>query len=164
MTEVSKPEILSRMPLDVGHVFPPSEWFTISQQMISDFGTVSLDPDPMHVDPEWAATESPYGGTIAFGFLTVSLLTVLMHSTLKTGVHTSPSTLGVYLNYGFDRLRLIEPVHVGARIRGHFVLSDVKSDAKGRCQATFGCTIEIEGIERPALVANWLTLWVPPTL
>jgi acyl dehydratase len=162
MTEASNTQMLSRMGVEIGHAFEPSDWFSISQGMISDFGVVSLDPDPMHIDPEWAAVQSPYGKTIAFGFLTVSLLTALLHSALKTGVHTDPLTMGVYLNYGFDRLRLVEPVPVDGRIRGNFVLSGVETDAKGRCMVTFGCTVEIEGSERPALVANWLTVWVPP--
>lgn len=157
-------QVQSRFGVEIGHVFPPSDWFTISQTMISDFGAVSLDPDPMHIDPEWAAIQSPFGKTIAFGFLTVSLLTALLHSALKTGVHTDPSTMGVYLNYGFERLRLVEPVPVDARIRGRFALNGVESDAKGRCRVTFGCKIEIEGVERPALIANWLTVWVPPAL
>ena len=162
MTDLDKKQMPTELGVEVGHVFEPSAWFTISQAMISDFGAVSLDPDPMHIDPEWAAVESPFGGTIAFGFLTVSLLTALLHSALRTGVHTAPSRTGVYLNYGFGRLRLVEPVPVDARIRGNFILNGVEFDAKGRCMVTFGCTIEIEGVERPALVAEWLTVWVPP--
>ena len=157
-------EILIQLGVQVGHAFAPSDWFLISQQMICDFGLVSHDPDPMHINPEWAAVESPFGKTIAFGFLTVSLLTALLHSALKTGVHVAPSITGVYLNYGFERLRLVEPVPVNARIRGRFILRNVATDRKNRCIVTFDCTIDIEGVERPALVANWLTIWVPPTL
>jgi acyl dehydratase len=148
--------------IEIGQTFGPSDWIAIPQPMISAFGDVSLDPDPMHIDPAWATANSPYGGTIAFGFLTVALLTALLHSAMGTGVHTDPSTTGVYLNYGFDRLRLVEPVPVDSRVRGTFVIDALETDAKQRCVVTFLCTVEIEGVDRPALVAKWLTIWVPP--
>jgi acyl dehydratase len=146
----------------IGRNFGPSEWILIGQDMISSFGVTSLDPDPLHIDPDWAAKHSPYGGTIAFGFLTVALLTKLLHSASSTSVHNDPSKNGVFLNYGFDRMRLISPVPVNAKIRGHFVLKSIEPDAKGRTIACFDCKVEIEGYERPALVADWLTIWLPP--
>ena len=137
-----------------------SDWILVDQKMIDGFGAVTLDPDPMHIVPAWAAT-GPFGGTIAFGFLTVSLLTRALHSAMGTEPGKDAATLGHYLNYGFDRLRLVTPVPVGARVRGHFWKLRQREDEKRRLLTTFGCRIEIEGVERPALVAEWLSIWVP---
>ncbi len=135
-----------------------SDWILVDQAMIDGFGAVTLDPDPMHIDPDWAAA-GPFGGTIAFGFLTISLLTPMMHSAMGTAPRKESA--GHYLNYGFDRLRLVAPVPVGSRIRGRFVKLRQGEDEKGRLLSTFEATVEIEGAERPALVAEWLSIWVP---
>lgn len=139
-----------------------SNWVVVDQAMIDGFGAVTLDPDPMHIDPEWAAANGPFGGTIAFGFLTVSLLTHLLHSAMGTHPGREAAGQGHYLNYGFDRLRLVAPVKVGARIRGRFTKLRQQQDDQGRWLTTFGCVIEIEGADRPALVADWLSIWIPP--
>jgi len=139
-----------------------SPWVTVSQAMIDGFGAVTLDPDPMHIDPQWAKENGLFGGTIAFGFLTISLLTHLLHGALGTDPNRDPKEAGYYLNYGFDRLRLVSPVRAGRRIRGRFGLLDRKRDERQRLVSTFECTIEIEGEDRPALFAHWLTVWVPP--
>src|SRR5579872_6976019 len=139
-----------------------SPWITVTQSMIDGFGAVTLDPDPMHIDPEWARSNGPFGGTIAFGFLTVSLLTHLLHATLQPAPQRDPKHSGYYLNYGFDRLRLVSPVRAGKRIRGRFEVHDRKQDERQRLVTTFKCLVEIEGEERPALSAHWLTVWVPP--
>lgn len=133
-------------------------WLVIDQDMISRFGELTLDPDPMHMDPEWAAVNGPYGGTIAYGFLTMSLLSYFVH--LVRTDRSGPRT-GYYLNYGFNRLRLISPVRSGAHIRGRFVVKERRLDDRGRMHNRYDCEIEIEGQERPALVAEWLSLWVP---
>ena len=130
----------------------------IDQDMISQFGVLTRDPDPMHMDPEWAEANGPYGGTIAYGFLTISLLSHLVHLVRKDS--GGPKN-GHYLNYGFDRLRLVSPVRVGSRIRGRFQQPESKPDEKGRVLNRYNCSIEIEGQDRPALVAEWLSLWVP---
>ena len=139
-----------------------SPWTVVSQDMIDGFGAVTLDPDPMHIDPEGARENGPFGGTIAFGFLTMSLLTHFLHSALGSSPHRDPHTSGYYLNYGFDRLRLVSPVHAGKRLRGVFRIADRTRDERQRLVTTFDCMIEIEGEERPALIASWLTVWVPP--
>lgn len=144
--------------VSVGEAVGTSDWVVIDQAMIDGFATHTLDPDPLHIDPEWAA-QGPYGGTIAFGFLTLSLLTYMLHS--ATGRPAQKEVDGHYLNYGFDRVRLISPVRVGSRVRGHFTKLSQTLDAKGRLLAKFEATIEIEGEERPALVAEWLSIWVP---
>lgn len=139
-----------------------SPWLTVSQSMIDTFASATLDPDPMHMDPEWAAANSPYQGTIAFGFLTLSLLTHMMHGAMGIQGAHDPRRSGHYLNYGFDRVRLVAPVRTGRRVRGHFTLLRRKTDEQRRLITTFECKIEIEGEARPALVAEWLTVWVPP--
>jgi acyl dehydratase len=139
-----------------------SAWLTINQDLISKFGEATLDADPMHVDPRWAKEKGPFGHTVAFGFLTMSLLTNLLHDASSTTWSVEPGEEGYYLNYGFDRMRLIAPVPVGSRIRGRFKTLDRRVDAKDRHLVKIGVEIEIEGQERPALVGEWLTIWVPP--
>lgn len=146
----------------LGTVVGSSRWVTVDQPMIDAFGAATLDPDPMHVDPEWAATQGPFGGTIAFGFLTISLLTHLLHDALGSEPGRDAYDRGYYLNYGFDRLRLVSPVRAGKRIRGVFRLAAREVDERQRFVSTFDCTVEIEGEPRPALIATWLTVWVPP--
>jgi len=148
--------------LQPGDVVGTSHWVSVSQEMIDGFGVVTLDPDPMHVDPEWAKQNGPFGGSIAFGFLTISMLTHLLHSALGSSPDRDPHKNGYYLNYGFDRLRLVSPVRAGSRIRGNFRLAGRLRDERQRLVTTFDSTIEIEGEERPALIASWLTVWVPP--
>lgn len=139
-----------------------SPWLTVSQAMIDTFAHATLDPDPMHIDPQWSAANGPFGGTIAFGFLTLSLLTHLLHGAMGIRGAHDPRRSGYYLNYGFDRVRLVAPIRAGARVRGCFTLLERKIDERKRLVTTFDCTIEIEGETRPALVAQWLTVWVPP--
>lgn len=138
-----------------------SDWVRVTQEMIDEFGRCTLDPDPMHVDPEWAAA-GPFGTTISFGFLTISLLSRLMRAALGTPHARDLSVAGYYLNYGFERLRLVSPVRVDSRIRGRFRVIERKRDEQGRELSTFHCVVEIEGEERPAMVADWISLWVPP--
>jgi acyl dehydratase len=138
-----------------------SDWVEVTQPMIDQFGACTLDPDPMHVDLEWAKA-GPFGETIAFGFLTVGLLTRLMHAALKVPYIEDVTTTGYYLNYGFDRLRLIAPVRVNKRVRGKFNLKSRELDDKNRLLSTYYCVIEIEGEDKPALVADWLSIFVPP--
>ncbi|GIK49481.1 MAG: nodulation protein NodN [Alphaproteobacteria bacterium] len=139
-----------------------SHWVEITQRMIDGFGEVTLDADPMHIDPEWARTKGPFGHTVAFGFLTMSLLTNLLHDAMRTDSAREPAEHGYYLNYGFDRLRLVAPVPVNARVRGRFVLLARERDEKNRFVSRVHVTIEVEGSDRPALIAEWLTMWVPP--
>lgn len=151
---------LDRLVAD--HDLGASAWLTVTQSMIDGFGAVTMDQDPMHVNPAWAAT-GPFGSTIAFGFLTISLLTHLMHNVMGTDAAGYDASDGYYLNYGFDRLRLVSPVPVGSRIRGHFRVLDVRPDPKGHSVVKTAVSVEIEGQERPALVAEWLSAWVPPS-
>lgn len=139
-----------------------SPWVTVTQEMIDRFGAATLDLDVMHVDPQWAAT-GPFGYTVAFGFLTMSLLTHMMvHGVLGADSSRPNAEDGFYLNYGFDRLRLIEPVPSNSRVRGHFTVKSVRPDDGGRFIVTFGVTVECDRAKRPVLVADWLSCWVPP--
>ena len=139
-----------------------SNWVTVDQDLIDLFSRATLDADPMHVDPVWAREKGPFGHTVAFGFLTMGLLTHLMHDAAKSTWSTDPETHGYYLNYGFDRMRLIAPVPVGSRIRGRFHTLSRVLDEKQRYIVKFRAEVEIEGHDRLALAAEWLSVWVPP--
>ena len=139
-----------------------SGWIEISQHMIEQFGAATLDPDPMHVDPPWARRHSPFGQPIAFGFLTMSLLTRLLHDATQTVPVTDPQVGGVYLNYGFDRLRLLTPVPSGCRVRGRFSPAPHRRNEQGHMITAYDCEIEIEGQAKPALSARWLFMWISP--
>lgn len=162
MTETSGLNEEGFSTLAAGDAIGTSDWVTVDQRLLDQFGSATLDDDPMHLDPEWARETGPFGTTVAFGFWTMSLLTHLLHSAMKTAPARTPSAEGYYLNYGIDRLRFIEPVPVGSRVRGAFVVKDVRTDARNRILVTFGVTVEIEGLDRPALVADWLGIWVRP--
>jgi acyl dehydratase len=144
-----------------GEQLGPSDWVTVTQEMISSFGAATLDMDPMHVDPAWAA-RGPFGNTIAFGFLTMSLLTNLLHQAMGTSSERYDPSLGYFLNYGMDRVRLIAPVPVGSRVRGVFKVAEIREDTHGRRIVKLIATIECDGAERPAVYAEWLACWVPP--
>lgn len=161
---VENGRILAGPGLTAGAEIGQSDWVVVTQELIDGFARYTLDPDPFHIDPVWAKANSPFGGTIAFGFLTMSLLTHLMHSAQGVNARDTaadPAIHGYYLNYGFNRLRLISPVTVDSRVRGHFTVKNVEVDEKARNLVTFDCKIEIEGELRPALAAEWLAVWVP---
>jgi acyl dehydratase len=148
--------------MPIGELVGLSDWLTITQTMISEFGAVTQDPDPMHLDPEWAARNGPFGGTIAYGFLTLSLLTTLFNSAVGDPPSRDRHSHGAYVNYGLGRTRFVTPVLARARIRGRFVLAERREDELGRLIMTVAATIEIEGEARPALVGEWLFAWIPP--
>jgi len=126
-----------------------SDWFTVGQEQIDGFADATLDHQWIHVDPE-KAKDGPFGTTIAHGFLTLSMLVPMVWGVYRVdGVK-----MGV--NYGLNKVRFTSPVPVGSRVRGNVELVDV-SDVSGGVQVTSKVTVEIEGSERPALVAEWLT-------
>jgi acyl dehydratase len=145
--------------LDLGS----SNWLHIDQSLIDTFGQVTFDPDRMHIDPVWAAANSPYGGTIVFGFQTLALLSHFSHEIFDAvGLETAFDPIaGHALNYGFNRVRFIAPVRVGKRIRAHISKISANDDRPGQTLFCFDINIEIENEDRPALVAEWLWLWVP---
>ena len=133
-----------------------SEWHAIDQLRINEFGRVTGDPDPAHVDPEWARAHSPWGGPIAFGFLTISMLTPMVYDVLDIPLDGSGPRH--HANYGFNRLRLVEPVPAGSRLRAHVTIKSVVPRKSGQSLMVLNVRVEIEGHERPALTAEWLTM------
>ena len=137
----------------VGEPQGTGDWFTVTQDQINQFADGTHDHQFIHIDAEKAAAESPFGGTIAHGFLTLSMLTHLQESI--EGDPWRREGLVMFLNYGFDKVRFINPVPSGARIRASAVLS--KAELKGTSLQTMRTmTVEIEGEQKPALVAEWI--------
>ncbi|HTV93261.1 MAG TPA: MaoC family dehydratase [Verrucomicrobiae bacterium] len=126
-----------------------SDWLTIDQDAIATFADVTNDHQWIHLDAARAATESPYGTTVAHGFLTLSMLPALLSQ-------CSPFRCAMVLNYGFDRIRFIGPVPSGSRIRGAFTLVDVRRSDDASATLTWQVEVTVEGGERPALAAMWL--------
>lgn len=137
-----------------------SDWLTVDQRMVNAFAEVTLDPDPMHINPEWASKHSPFGATVAFGFLTLSLLTHLIRQVPSPWQDDSEWASAIALNYGFEKVRFVEPVPVGARIRGRFVVANVRQRNGEERLTSVDFEIEIEGVTRPAAVGRWLGLWL----
>jgi acyl dehydratase len=123
--------------------------------MIDQFANATDDHQFIHVDPERAARETPFGGTIAHGFLSLSLLSTFAFETL----HPIEGA-GMGINYGFDGVRFQAPIKTGARVRARFVLADLNVRPSGWIQSSYDVTIEIENSRKPALTARWLTLTV----
>jgi acyl dehydratase len=136
----------------VGQEIGVSSWHRIDQARIDAFAEVTEDHQFIHVDPEGAKT-TPFGSTIAHGFLTMSLLSGMSNEVMPT---IEGSTMGV--NYGFDRLRFISPVRSGKRVRGRFTLAKVEMRRPKELQSLTNVSVEIEGEEKPALVADWIGL------
>lgn len=136
----------------VGTEIGLSDWVLIDQDRISRFADLTDDHQFIHVDPEKAAA-TPFGGTIAHGFLVLSMLASL-------GKAASFAMQGVYMgvNYGFEKVRMIAPVRSGRRIRARFILQDIVERSPGQWLATLDCTVEIEGEPKPAIKAEWLSL------
>ena len=135
-----------------GEVIGTSEWLTVSQDMIDKFADATGDHQFIHIDPE-AAAKTPFGTTIAHGFLTTSLISVFSYEALPKLVDVA---MGV--NYGFDRLRFVSPVKAGVRVRGHFTLKEATLRKPTELFTRVGVSVEIEGEPKPALVADWLAL------
>jgi acyl dehydratase len=137
----------------IGQEIGVSRWITVDQQMIDGFAEVTHDDQWIHVDPVRAATETPFGGTIAHGFLTLSLASRFVYDCFG---RLPGQVMGI--NYGFDKLRFLTPVRAGSRLRGRFTLLDAKRRSETELQRKNLMTIEIEGQDKPALVAEWLGL------
>jgi acyl dehydratase len=136
----------------VGQELGVSGWILVDQERIDKFAEVTGDHQFIHVDPE-AAAKTPFGTTIAHGYLTLSLLSQMAYGALP-GIEGAK--MGV--NYGLNKLRFMAPVRSGRRIRGRFTLADVTERSPGTLQSTVAVSVEIEGEDKPALVAEWVTL------
>ena len=137
----------------VGEEIGVSDWLMVDQSRIDVFADVTEDRQWIHIDPV-AARDSPFGGTIAHGFLSLSLLAPLSYSAMPAveGLQTG-------VNYGMNSVRFLAPVRSGKRVRGRFVLKELVERTPGRWQMTVNATVEIEGETKPALVAEWMFLY-----
>jgi acyl dehydratase len=139
-------EIRERVGAEIG----VSGWVLVDQARIDAFAAATEDPQFIHVDPEKAA-KTPFGGTIAHGFLTLSLL-----SRMAADVMLRPEGVKMGINYGLDRVRFLAPVRSGKRVRGRFTLRSLEEKRPGQWQFLHAVTVEIEGEDKPALLADWI--------
>ena len=143
---------LEAIRLLVGTEIGVSDWIMVGQDRITAFAEATEDRQFIHVDPA-AAARTPFGGTIAHGFLSLSLL-----SRMAADVMQVPDTTRMAVNYGLDRVRFIAPVRAGKRVRGRFTLDGVDEKAPGQLLFRHTVTVEIENEPKPALTAEWLGL------
>lgn len=139
---------LSDLQAKVGETIGTSSWFLLDQERINHFADTTEDHQFIHVDPE-AAKATPFGQTIAHGFLTLSMLAPMMAEMDQPVVKMS-------VNYGFDKVRFLSPVKSGKRIRGHIKLLEMTEKRPGQWQQRVEVTVEIEGEDKPALLAEWI--------
>jgi acyl dehydratase len=137
----------------VGQEIGVSSWHLVDQGRIDVYADVIEDHQFIHVDPERAKRETAFGTTVAHGFLTMSLLSIMSYEVMPV---IEGTTMGV--NYGFDKLRFVSPVRSGARVRGRFTLTEAKLRKPKELQSRTNVSVEIEGEEKPALVADWIGL------
>jgi acyl dehydratase len=137
---------VSDLPSVEGATFGPSEWRVITQDEVNDYARLSGDMNPIHIDPEFAAS-TPYGGTIVHGLFTLSLVVPLMADIFEV------TEVGLGINYGSNKLRFPAPVPVGARVRVHGVVKSV-TEVPGGFQLEVPVTFEVEGGEKPVLVTE----------
>lgn len=150
--------------LKPGMIMGTSPWFQLKQQMFSEFEELTLSNDPLHTDPQWVAENTHLKSTISPGFFTVALLPYLYKQvvTAKLKEVVTGQLDGYYsMNYGFDKIRWVEPVPVDSRIRAEFVVMDVTPRANGGAVVKTKVTVEIEGLSRPGMVAEWLGVLMP---
>ena len=138
----------------VGTTLPPGEWVTVDQDRINVFADCTEDHQFIHID-EAAAAQTPFGGTIAHGFLTLSLLTKMSEG---SGIALKGIVMG--LNYGCDKVRFLNPVRAGKRVRAHSEIMSVDQKDANRFLIKSAVTVEIEGEETPAVYAEWLSMQI----
>ncbi|HVL02317.1 MAG TPA: MaoC family dehydratase [Dongiaceae bacterium] len=151
MKLVAKEKLLEAIGSEMG----ASEWFQIDQDRINAFADATLDHQFIHVNPE-LAKGTPFGGTIAHGFLTLSLLPYLQASMPELLV---PAGLKMGMNYGFDKIRFLAPVKVNGKVRAVAKLKDAVEKNPGQFLLTAEYTVEIEGSPKPALIAEWMVMY-----
>jgi acyl dehydratase len=136
----------------VGNKTDPGRWFVMDQNRIDAFADCTEDQQFIHVDQE-AAKQTPFGTTIAHGFLTLSMLAKMAEDVL-----VAPEGLAMGMNYGFDKVRFLAPVKSGKRVRCHSEIAKIDQKDDKRFLVTQAITVEIEGEDKPALVAEWLNM------
>ena len=139
----------------VGQSLGQSEWFQIDQDRINRFADATLDHQFIHVDPE-KAKHTPFGGTIAHGFLTLSLLPYFQS---KMADMIVPEGLKMGMNYGFDKIRFLAPVSVDSKVRCVATLKEMTEKKPGQFLFNVELSVEIEGEDKPALIADWLLMY-----
>jgi len=147
-TTIERSEIQDYIGKETG----PSEWHTVTQQQINQFADCTLDHQFIHIDPE-RAKETPFGTTIAHGFLSLSML-----SHLSEGFNLLIDGVYMGINSGFDKVRFVAPVKVDKRVRGHGKVLSIEETKPGQFRFKTEVTVEIEGEDKPALVAEWITI------
>ena len=143
---------LDEIRANIGRPVGVSDWIEVTQHRIDQFAEATEDRQFIHIDPA-AAAQTPFGGTIAHGFLSLSLL-----SRMAADAMPVPDTTRMAVNYGLDRVRFLAPVRAGKRVRGHFTLTGADEKAPGQLLLKHDVTVEIEGEDKPALTAQWLGL------
>ncbi len=148
MTAISAAEMQAK----TGEMLGSSQWVTVDQDMINKFADATGDHQFIHVNPDMAKM-TPFGTTIAHGFLTLSLFPMLMEKS------DCPRVDGVKMgvNYGGNKVRFLAPVKSGSKVRGHFKLLALEEKRPGQWQQTLEFTVEIEGEDKPALIAEWIS-------
>lgn len=147
MPLASLDEIKSKVGTEIG----VSDWIVIDQDRIDRFAEVTEDRQFIHIDPARAAAETPFGGTVAHGFLSLSLL-----SRMGEDAFLQPPNVKMGVNYGFDRVRFMSPVKAGKRVRGRFKLLSADERRPGQWRFVHEVTVEIEDEKKPALTVEWL--------
>jgi acyl dehydratase len=145
---------IEEFKLKRGQVVGQSDWFLIDQAMVDKFAEITLDRQFIHVDPE-RARDTNFGGTVAHGFLVLSLLSAL-HADAVPPLKDAK----VGINYGFNRVRFVSPVNTGCRIRAIFMLAELEEQKPNHWRTLLDVKVQIDGISKPAMVAEWLNLWV----
>ena len=139
--------------LKCGEVIGRSEWLVVDQALVDRFADVSGDHQFIHVDPE-KARQSAFGGTVAHGFLILSLLSAFHAEAVPALANVS-----VAINSGFDRVRFVSPVRTGSRIRAVFTLAECAEQKPGYWRTLLNVEVQIEGSDKPAVVADWIIIW-----
>ncbi|HEX8366435.1 MAG TPA: MaoC family dehydratase [Allosphingosinicella sp.] len=142
---------LDEIKAKVGTEIGVSEWILVDQDRIDRFAEVTEDRQFIHVDPVRAAAETPFGGTVAHGFLSLSLL-----SRMGEDAFLQPPNVKLGVNYGFERVRFMSPVRAGKRVRGRFKLVSADERRPGQWRFVHEVTVEIEGEKKPALTVEWI--------
>ena len=148
------PQLIERNEVEkyIGHQCETTDWFEVTQDQVDVFADCTIDRQFIHVDPV-AAASTPFGGTIAHGFLTLSML-----SYFSTSYNLVIKGITMGVNKGFDKVRFVSPVRVGSKIRCHAKVIDIKEKRPGQFDFKTEVSIEIEGEDKPALVAEWLAV------
>lgn len=143
---------IAELKESVGKTATSEGWFEVTQELVNQFAESTKDYQWIHTDPERAARETPFGGPIAHGFYSLSLLPMFM----ETMVNIESAKMGI--NYGLNKVRFPHHVPVGSKLRGHCTIKEVEDHPAGGVKITWECTVEIDGVAKPACVAEMLSL------